>query len=319
MKINVLYYLMRLYDLYADRLEKMPDDFKKTYQEINSHTAKDILSEVPSDISKAADALCIAVSDESFARFFEMLRPYADKCRSLLPELSEVNLKFKNLLADEFCSNGYFLKDGVFRKVRKNKLFVIEAELTADFKASAFGVVSGISVFPVVRVAEAPLKTDKNKALYIENGICDDDVTIADIKLFCSSAFYKTLRHLKTLEFSISDCVEINDKDIASLAASAQVASAVCENRAIPHYYKKLCRSDFPFGKAFSLSLISALAAFVVITLFLGLASGIGVYFAMGFTKIFGLFYRPELYIFSAIISAVYGFIIFRKTRSGRF
>ena len=318
MEISTLYYLMRLYDLYADFNEKSPKGFGELYSDINSHTSKDILFAVPEIVKVSAEALYLKSDDEGVKEFCELLKPYADECRALLPDLTSANESFGAILSEALYEQGYFVKNSVFRKVRKNKLYLIEAELSASFKANEWGFVSAIVVAPVVRCAEAKVKLKKDKKYHTECGLIDDEVTFSDLKLFCPSTFYKTLKHLEKVELSLEDRT-LSDDNIKTLASSALVAPSVCENRAIPSYYKKLCKNDFPIGKAFSVSLISAIFCFVLTTLILGVISGIGVYLALGYEKIFGLFESAWFYLVTAVISVIYGIIVFTKTRRGRF
>ncbi len=318
MEISTLYYLMRLYDLYADFNEKSQKSFSQLYSDINSHTSKDILFDVPEVIKVSAEALCLKSDGEKVEEFCELLKPYADECRALLPDLVSANESFSTILSEALYEQGYFSKSGAFRKVRKNKLYLIEAELSATFKANEWGFVSAIVVAPVVRCAEAKVRLKKDKKYYTECALLDDEVTFSDLKLFCPTTFYKTLKHLEKVELDLEGS-SLSEENIKTLASSALVAPSVCENRAIPSYYKKLCKSDFPIGKAFSVSIISGIFCFVLTTLILGVISGIGVYLALGYEKIFGLFESPWFYLVTAVISAIYGIIIFTKTRRGRF
>ncbi len=318
MEISTLYYLMRLYDLYANFNEKCQKSFNELYNDINSHTSKDILYAVPEVIKVSAEALCLKSDFDGVKEFCALLKPYADECRSLLPNLNRANESFGAILSEAFYEQGYFVKNSVFRKIRKNKLYLIEAELSATFKANEWGFVSAIVVAPVVRCAEAKVKLKKDKKYYTECGLIDDEVTFSDLKLFCPSTFYKTLKHLEKVEISLEGG-ELSEDNIKALAQSALVAPSVCENRAIPRYYKKLCKNDFPVGKAFSVSLISGICCFVLSALVLGVMIGVGVYFALGYEKILGLFTVPWFYLLVAVISVIYGIIVFTKTRRGRF
>ncbi|MBQ8869091.1 MAG: hypothetical protein IJ027_05175 [Oscillospiraceae bacterium] len=318
MEISTLYYLMRLYDLYADFNEKSQKSFSELYNDINSHTSKDILYAVPEVVKVSAQALCLKSDVAAVKEFCELLKPYADECRSLLPELTGANDRFTGILAENFREQGYFSKSGAFRKVRKNKLYLIEAELSATFKTNEWGFVSAIVVAPVVRCAEAKVKLKKDKKYYTECALLDDEVTFSDLKLFCPSTFYKTLKHLEKIELDLEGGA-LSEENTKALASSALVAPSVCENRAIPSYYKKLCKNDFPIGKAFSVSIMSGIFCFILTTLILGVISGIGVYLALGYEKIFGLFESPWFYLVTAVISVIYAMIVFTKTRRGRF
>lgn len=318
MEISTLYYLMRLYDLYTAFGEKEGKSFSELYSEINSHTSKDIFFNVPEVVKVSAEKLCLKSEQNEIKEFCELLKPHADECRSLLPDLTDANEKFSAIFTENLREQGYFVKSGAFRKVRKNRLYLIEAELSAAFKADDWGFVTAIEVSPVVRCAEAKVKLKKDKRYYTECGLIDDEVTFSDLKYFCPSTFYKTLKHLDKVELGLEGG-EVSDEDVSVLASSALVAPAVCENRAIPSYYKKLCKNDFPIGKAFSVSLMSGLCCFVLTALILGVISGIGVYIALGYEKIFGLFVQPWFYLFVAAISVIYSVVVFTKTRRGRF
>ena len=318
METSTLYYLMRLYDLYTAFGEKQGKSFSELYSEINSHTSKDILFNVPEVVKVSAEKLCLKSEQNEIKEFCELLKPYADECRSLLPDLTDANEKFSAIFTENLREQGYFVKGGAFRKVRKNRLYLIEAELSAAFKADDWGFVTAIEVSPVVRCAEAKVKLKKDKRYYTECGLIDDEVTFSDLKYFCPSTFYKTLKHLDKVELGLEGG-EVSDEKLSALASSALVAPAVCENRAIPSYYKKLCKNDFPIGKAFSVSLMSGLCCFVLTALILGVISGIGVYIALGYEKIFGLFMQPWFYLFVAAISVIYSVVVFTKTRRGRF
>ena len=318
MEISTLYYLMRLYDLYSGFSQKQNKSFEETYREINSYTSKDILYGVPEIISVTAEKLCLASDENSLKEFCALLKPYADECRALLPDLEGANEQFKEILTENLYEQGYFMKDGVFRKVRKNKLYLIEAELSAAFKTNDWGFVTTIEVFPVVRCAEAKLKLKKDKKYYTECGLIDDEVSFSDLKLFCPSTFYKTLKHLEKVELQIGGG-SLTEENIKALSESALVCSSVCENRAIPYDYKKLCKNDFPIGKAFSVSIISGICCFILTALVLGVILGIGVYIGLGYEKILGLFVQPWYYLFVAVVSVIYAAIVFTRTRRGRF
>ena len=316
MEISTLYYLMRLYDLYAG--DAQGKSFEETYREINSHTSKDILCTVPETISVTAERLCLKSDQNSLSEFCQLLKPYADECRALLPSLESANEEFKKVLTENLREQGYFVKDGAFRKVRKNKLYLIEAELSAAFKANDWGFVTAIVVSPIVRVAEAKVKLKKDKKYYTECGLIDDEVSFSDLKLFCPSTYYRTLKHLEKVELDLEGGTLTNE-NVKALSESALVCASVCEDRAIPSYYKKLCKNDFPIGKAFSVSIIAGLCCFVLTALILGLLLGIGVYVGLGYSKILGLFFQPWYYLFVAVISVIYAAIVFTRTRRGRF
>ena len=317
MEISTLYYLMRLYDLYSGDCGTCKS-FKETYREINSNTSKDILCTVPEIISVCAEKLCLKYDEDSLKELCALLKPYADECRALLPDLSEANEKFTELLTKDLTEQGYFAKGSAFRKVRKSSLYLIEAELSAAFKADGWGFVTAIEVFPIVRCAESKVKLKKDKKYYTECGLLDDEVTFSDLKLFCPNTFYRTLKHLERVELDLGGGA-LTDDNIKALYDSASVCASVCEDRAIPDYYKKLCKNDFPIGKALSLSIISGVCCFILTALILGVVLGIGVYIALGYEKILGLFMQPLYYLFVAAISVIYSAIVFTKTRRGRF
>ncbi len=318
MEISTLYYLLRLYDLYTGAEETQNKSFEQVYREINSHTSKDILCTVPEIISTMAEKLCLASTKDSLKEFCVLLKPYADECRALLPNLDDANEEFKNILTESLREQGYFVKGGAYRKVRKNKLYLIEAELSASFKTNDWGFVTAIEVFPIVRCAEAKVKLKKDKRYYTECGLIDDEVTFSDLKLFCPSTYYKTLKHLEKVELDLNGGT-LTDENVSVLADSALVSASVCEDRAIPAYYKKLCKNDFPIGKALSVSIISGICCFVLTALVLGVILGIGVYIGLGYEKILGLFLQPWYYLFVAVVSFIYSSVVFTKTRRGRF
>ncbi len=318
MEISTLYFLSRLHALCNSLLEKEVGSFSRLYRKIIDNTEADIVAAVPAEILAAAEELCTEPSQQKLSSFILQLSPFEKECRAYLPELSEANLIFTNALADDFCDNGYFIKGGVFRKSRRNRLFLIEAELTADFAADKRGNVTAVRICPLVRIADAPLKKHKDKTYRTQSGILDDDATVSDIKFCEKQAFYKNLRHLQSILLPIEHS-RLSEEQIKEIAESAKVASAVCENRAIPAYYKRLCKKDFPFKKALTLSLITAFISFVLLTAIIGIASGLIVLAVLRFTRIFGLFTVPYFYLVTGIIALIYGYITFRKLRSGRF
>ena len=315
METSVLYYLMRLYDLYADKQQNIPADKQNLIEKIKLCTDKQIIETAAEKIPEL-DTLDFK-KEADINRLCEILKPYADKCRSLLPSLEKESQLFSDTLANSLCEQGYFLKDGVFRKVRKNRLYLIEASLATDFISSDSGYVTGVMVFPIVRVAEAKLKINRQKQYVTECGLSDDEVTFSDIKLFCPSAFYRTLRHLETASLEVGE--NVSRESVDAIIKSAEVAASVCENKAIPSYYKKLCKNDFPIKKAILISAISFISSFVLSTLFIGIFSGLAVYFTLGYKNVLGLFSVSQFYLVTLIISLVYSIIAFNKTRSGRF
>lgn len=220
--------------------------------------------------------------------------------------LNEANEIFLCSLKEEFLNNGYFLKDGVFRKVRKERLFIIEAclEITEENRLS-----------PLVKVAEVKVKQKKDGSYRTKGGILDDEMTY-ELAREEKTSFYKKLRHLKDL--SLNE-YEITEDEVLKLANSCFVAQNVCENRAIPRDYKQLMKNDVPFEKAAGLALVSALYLFVVSTLLIGIVSGLLVWLILGYTKFWGLFTVAYFYLVTALISLVYGAVSFNKIRMGRF
>lgn len=221
-------------------------------------------------------------------------------------ELQEANDIFLAALKEEFYNNGYFLKDGVFRKIRKDRLFIIEAHLE---------ITSENRLAPVVLVAEVKVKQKKDGTYRTKSGALDDEVTYESAKNE-KNCFYKKLRHLKDL--SLND-YEVTEQEVLKIANSCFVAQYVCENRAIPADYKALMKNDIPFEKAAAIALMSALALFISMTLVIGIVAGLAVWIALGYTKIWGLFTVPYFYLVTALIAMIYGVISFNKARMGRF
>lgn len=221
-------------------------------------------------------------------------------------DIKEANDIFLAALKEELLNNGYFLKDGVFRKVRKERLFIIEAclEITDENRLS-----------PLVKVAEVEVKQKKDGTYRTKSGKLDDEMTY-ELAREEKAAFYKKLRHLKDL--SLNE-YEITEDEVLKIANSCFVAQNVCENRAIPREYKALMKNDVPFEKAAGLAAVSALGFFVVLTLLIGLVSGLLVWLILGFSKFWGLFTVPYFYLVTALIAAIYGAISFNKIRMGRF
>lgn len=220
--------------------------------------------------------------------------------------LSEANDIFIETIKEEFCNNGYFFRDGVFRKVRNNRLFIIEAELEISPENR---------LAPHILVAETPVKKRKDGSLRTESGILDDEAGIEDVKKE-KKVFFMKLRHLKDL--SLNE-YEITEDEVRKIANSSFVAANVCENRAIPFEYKRLMKNDFPFEKAAMLALVSALLLFVLLTLIVGFGTGFLVWLILGFSKFWGLFTIPYFYLVTAAIALFYGIISFDKIRMGRF
>ncbi len=220
--------------------------------------------------------------------------------------LNEANEIFTSSLKEELLNNGYFLKDGVFRKIRKERLFIIEAslEITDENRLS-----------PVVKVAEVKVKQKKDGSYRTKSGILDDEMTY-ELAKNEKNAFYKKLRHLKDL--SLNE-YEITQDEVLKIANSCFVAQNVCENRAIPRDYKELMKNDVPFEKAAGIAAASALYLFVVLTVLIGLVSGALVWIILGYSKFWGLFTVPYFYLVTTAISAIYGFISLNKIRMGRF
>lgn len=318
MELNTLYFLMRLYSLCESLNDGEDHDFKDVFEKIKSSTDGAIVSKIPQNILDATDALSDSFSSEGLCKLLDLLLPYKEQCESFLPNLKEENEEFMALASEALLENGYFLKGGIFRKVRGSHLYIIECELTARFMADELGRVVKIAVTPYIRVADTHVKQDKTGAYTIAGAVSDDEATVTDAKLYDKRAFYKTLRHLETLEFNLDEKIEITSEQLAGFGMCATLAAAVCENRAIPSYYKKLIRNDIPFGKALTLSLFSGGALFVLLTLCLALLVGLAIYFIFGFKLIWGLLLQPYYYMFTAIVSLIYAIAVFKKTRSGR-
>lgn len=219
--------------------------------------------------------------------------------------LNEANEIYLSSLKEEFVNNGYFLKDGVFRKIRNDHLFIIEAclEITEENRLS-----------PVVKVAEVKVKFKKDGTYRTKSGMLDDEMTY-ELARDEKKSFYKKLRHLKDL--SLNE-YEITEEEVLKIASSSFVAQYVCENRAIPKDYKALMKTDVPFEKAAGLALLSALSLFISLTLVVGIGSGVCVWAILGYKKILGLFTVPYFYLVTAFISAIYGVISFNRIRMGR-
>lgn len=309
---------MRFYNLLKSVSYKENCNFREIYSDIQRNTSKDILSLLPKDIIEKTEELCDNFSEQKLSELISVVEPFHNKCAEYLPSLDEQNTMFLNKLKESFCDIGYFYKNGAFRKIRGRHLFVIEAKLIAFFVADDFGRVEGVRVAPFVRVADARLYKNKDKNFCVANGISDDDAQISDIKFYDETAFYKTLRHLEHIDFSLEDEIKIEAEQIEKLVKSSLVASSVCENRAIPAYYKKLCKNDFPVLKAISLTLIQSVMFFVLLTLVLGIFSGLGAYIG-GYKNFFGMFTVVYFYILTAAISVIYGVIAFKRIRGGRF
>ena len=220
--------------------------------------------------------------------------------------LVEANEIFFSSLKEELLNNGYFLKDGVFRKVRKDRLFIIEASLE---------ITDRNRLSPVVKVADVKVKQKKDGSYRTKSGKLDDEMTY-ELAREEKSAFYKKLRHLKDL--SLNE-YEITEDEVLKIANSAFVAQNVCENRAIPKEYKQLMKNDVPFEKAAGIALASALYFFVVLTALSGLTAGLLVWVILGYPKFWGLFTVPYFYLVTAVISAIYGAVSMGKIRMGRF
>ncbi len=319
MDINILYFLMRLYSLCED-FESSKADFSSLYNEMLSRTDGDIVSKIPSDIKKSAEALCENYSSEGLLSLLKTLEPYKTQCEALLPDLSEANEKFLAVLKAEFCENGYFLKDSIFRKIKGNHIFILECELAAAFIADEVGRVTKIRVAPIVRVADARVnKARDGKVTLKKSGILDDDATVTDVKLYEPKSFYRILRHLEFAEYEVGEKTEVCESDIERIAKSALVASAVCENRAIPSYYKALCKNDIPRPLALKASVTSGFILFVLLSALLGIALGLVVLAIMGLKKVWGLYSVPYYYLFTALVSLIYSLFVYKKIRRGRF
>lgn len=319
MDINILYFLMRLYSLCED-FESVKKDFSELYKEILNRTDADIVSKIPSDIKRGAESLCENYSSEQLSSLLKLLEPYKAQCEVFLPDLSEANEKFLAILRAEFCENGYFLKDSVFRKIKGNHIFILECELAAAFISDELGRVVKIRIAPIVRVADARVnKARDGKVTLNKSGILDDDATVTDVKLHEPKSFYRILRHLEFAEYEVGEKIGILESDLERIAKSALVASAVCENRAIPAYYKALCKNDIPRSLALKASAVSGFILFVILSALLGIALGLIVLAIMGLKKVWGLYTLPYYYLFTALVSLIYSSFVYKKIRKGRF
>lgn len=221
--------------------------------------------------------------------------------------IDALNEKFTERFSLLLKEEGYRLKDKSYRKERRNRLFVIEAGLNIE---EADG---GYIVSPEVRICDVPLK----KGL-VSKKYAPDECDIEFIKQNGGDkVFYKKLRHLESVFVKSGE--EMTDEQLETLLKTALVAPRVCENRAIPAYYKKLCKNDIPISKALYFSLISFLGVYVIIIVLIALCIGLAVYLRYGFTRIWGLFLVPYYYIVTLIPSLIYGIVVFVKTRKGRF
>lgn len=317
MQTDTLYFLYRLNELSESLSQNDEKSFAELYKKIEDNTAGEVLEQIPQDICAAAALLSIEQSEQNIELLKSALAPYAKEATALLPSLQEANEQFTAALKEEFCENGYFLKGGVFRKIRGKHLFIIEAELTADFAATDKGEVTGVCLRPLVRIADTRVLRRKDGEFRTDSGILDDDATVFDVKIRESKAFYKTLKHLKEIELELGEQPSL--EQVKKIAESCAVASAVCENRAIPSEYKRLCKNDVPFNKALTLAAMLSFGFFLALTVILGAVAGIVVWAALGFTRIFGLFAVPYYYLFTLAAAAVYGVVCFKKIRSGRF
>lgn len=318
MDLNTLYLLMRFHSLCENIGDVENCDFGAIFDKIKNSTDSAIISAVPQDIIAKAEELSESFSSEGLADLLALLLPYKEECEKHLPDLKAENEQFLALASQALCENGYFLKDGIFRKIRNNHLYIIECELTARFVADELGRVLKIEVAPYVRVADAHVKYSKTDGFLLAGVISDDDATVTDAKLYDKRAFYKTLRHLDSVEFELGEAVSITNEQLESFSKAATLGAAVCENRAIPRYYKKLIRNDIPFSKAFVLSLFSGAAFYVLLTLCLALFIGLVILAIFGYKRFWGLFEVPYYYLFTAIVSLIYSIVVFKKVRSGR-
>ncbi len=317
MQINALYFLYRLNELLESFSEGQSESFAELYERIKENAAPEISKQIPQGICAAAALLSMEQSEQNIELLKSALAPYAKEAKGLLPDLGEASERFTAALKEEFCENGYFLKGGVFRKIRGKHLFIIEAELTADFLATDKGEVTGICLRPLVRIADTRVSRSKDGTFRTDSGILDDDATVFDVKHSESKAFYKTLKHLKEQKLELG--AQPSAEQVKEIAESCTVASAVCENRAIPASYKRLCRDDVPFNKAFVLAAMLSFGFFAALTVILGVVAGIVVWAAFGFSRIFGLFLVPYYYLFTLAAAIIYGAVCFKKIRSGRF
>lgn len=318
MDVNLLYFLYRLEGVCEDYSQKGIKTFKDFYREIEAKTEKEVLDNIPAEVLEQIEVACEDELGKAVEGLKRSLAPYSKEAQTYLGDREALNQRFFEKFSEILKENGYFLKEGVFRKSRRNRFFVIEAELVCDFVANECGRVTGISVSPLVRVADCPIKKNKKGEILVA-GVNEDEVTVSDIKLWEKDAFCKTLRHLKTMEFKLGEEIELTDGEIEFLAQNASVAMPVCENRAIPAYYKKLCKNDFPLKKALTIAAVAFICAFVLLTSIIGISSGLVVFAVMGLKKIFGLFTVPYFYLVTAVIAFFYAIVVFNKTRMGRY
>lgn len=318
MDLSTLYLLMRIHSV-CENLGNVEDcNFGELFDKITNSTDPVVVSNIPQNILSAAEELKRSFTAEGLDAFLQLLLPYKTECEKHLPDLTAANEQFFTLASEKLLENGYFLKGGVFRKIRKNHLYIIECELVSRFISDETGKVLKIEVAPYVRVADSHVKFDKTSGYSIAGVISDDDATVTDAKLYDKRAFYKTLRHLDVVELEVGEDANLTTDEIEALAESVTLGAAVCENRAIPNYYKKLIRNDIPFSKALTLSLFSGTALFVLLSICLALLIGLIILALFGYKRIWGLLELPYYYLFTAIVSLVYGIVIFKKVRSGR-
>ncbi len=317
MQLSSLYFLSKLYDFTLSLKEKGEGVYRSYYDNILRKTSKDIIFDIPEEIRESAEELFDDFKMDTADELLLKIKPFKEECLSFLPDLDEKRELFHSLLADCFCDKGYRYENGAFRKVEGRRFYYIDADLNADFITDGFGNILRVSVFPTVRIADTKIKKDKDRYIYVAN-IPKENVSYYDIKNDGKS-FYKTLRHLETLDLGLEEKAEISEDDIKRIAESCLVAPSVCENKKIPSYYKKLCKNDFPLGKALSLSFWQGVFAYVIITLICGIGAGATVFITYQLPKVLALFTIWQFYIVTLIPAVIYAFFVFRKTRSGRF
>ncbi len=223
-------------------------------------------------------------------------------------DFSAVRAEFLTRLCEQLKEDGYHFEGGIFRKCRRGRLYILEADLCCLESEN------GQVLVPRVRVADARLVKRADGAL-TAGGILAEEADVDGVRAGDAETFYKTLRHLK----SVPAQEPLEDAAMELLCREAALGAAVCENRAIPYEYRRRCRGDFPLGRALSIAILSGLVCFLLTTLSVGLLMGLAVYLSEGFSRVYGLFLRPGLYLAALAAALLYGAIAFRKARSGRF
>ena len=309
MEVNTLCYLLKLYNLVQS---KKGEPFFGAYEKLKKETGIDIVDSVPAEIKRALDSYTETKNEQDSLLLSELLAPYREQCLSLLPSLKEERKAFFVSISKLLEERGYSQSRGAFRKIKGNRLYIIEADLSADFAEKEYGLVSAIRVFPVIRIAEVKLK----KQGLIGGVVPSSDATIADIRAHCPTAFNRRLLHLKETEIDV-EATEVSLEEIEKLSKEVLIAAAVCENRKIPKEYKKLCRGDFPIGRSFFIAFTSALLALVVSLIVLSLVTSVVTYLALGFEVLF--LFNGYVWGISIGIAVLYGLFSFISSRNGRY